>query len=102
MLKEIFIFALIYVFALGSHTVGHRLHAWREARRRKADALAALAPLDAMTPAPGLHAICTAAKCRTHVIAFGVAAISNPASAETIKHYVVHFLIYSGYVIPPH
>lgn len=30
------------------------------------------------------------------------AAIFNPATIDTVKDFVVHMLVYSGYVIPPH
>lgn len=100
MWKETLIFVAIYTYAVGIHALAHRWAGWRarlEARRRAREdtSLDAISPLSRDVPTH--H---TAGK--THAVALIVAACAHPATLESVKHYAVHFLVYSGYVIPPH
>jgi hypothetical protein len=88
---EILIFLMFYVISLGVY----KLHEYRKAHaakreiaERAADALNAISPLHELG---GHH--------KRHIIATIIATVAHPATAESLHHYVVHFLIYSGNVI---
>lgn len=91
MWKEVLIFATLYAFVIGAHLAHKRYAAWKERRAREREAANALAPISPMDVPNG----------RAHTLAFLVAAV-GPHGVEAVKHYVVHLLIYSGYIIPPH
>lgn len=94
MWKEFLTFFLLYVIVIGGHATGHW---WKRRQERKTreraehESLAALDPTATNTPhiTPNHHAG-----------AFMIAMCVHPSTLEFVKHYVVHFLIYSGYVIP--
>jgi hypothetical protein len=88
MLREITIFAAIWGFAYCVEC----LHKWHASRRRQEEEDDGLAPFDfGMSP--------TTIKV---TMAVGAAVVSSPVSVETVKHYAIHLLVYSGYIIPPH
>lgn len=100
MWKELATFLILYFVAVAGHGAGHRWHA-RQARkareRMEADTLNAISPLyiapDELSrwhPAhPG----------NKHLSALLLAFVVHPATAASAKEYVIHFLVYSGYVI---
>lgn len=91
MWKEFLTALIIYAFVMLAH-IGHKHYeAWRE---RKQDEAKRLAALDAISPFQ--RPIITP---HAHAFAF-MAGCIGPSCLEAVKHYVVHFLIYSGYVIP--
>lgn len=95
MLKEIAVFCLLLVFAYCTE----HLHRWwnRRAERKRAqgqeedDALGPISPLPNLSRGV-LHSV---------VVCCSIAVV-NPTATEAAKHYIVHFLIYSGYVIKSH
>lgn len=90
-MHELLVFGMFYVIALAVHSLHkhYKAHAARKAKAKEdADALNVLSPMH-VPLAP--H--------KRHVIAVIAAAVAHPATAESIHHYVVHFLVYSGTII---
>lgn len=101
MWKEAFVLIALYLLVIATHEIGQAWKARAELRRRlkaDADALAPLSALGPVEPKP----LCFWGRCRRHAIAAAAAVIMHPATAETVKHYAVHFVVYSGYVIKGH
>lgn len=93
-MHEFLVFILFWVIALTIHEVHkhYKAHAARKAIAKvNADALNIFSPLHVEAPAPGLG--------KRHVVTAVIAAIAHPATAESLHHYIVHFVIYSGNII---
>jgi hypothetical protein len=90
MWKELLTFVLFYGIALAAHTTHARWQAWHARRKAQHDALKGL---DAISPlhVPDAH--------RAHWTAGVIALVAHPAMAASTHEYIVHFLVYSGYVI---
>ena len=86
MYRELLTFAVMYALAL----VAHSLHG--HAGRRRAHRREVQATLAARR---GVRAYL-----RRHVLALCVATASHPVTHATVKEYIIHLVVYSGYVIP--
>lgn len=92
-MHELLVFLLFWVIALTVHEIHkhYKAHAARRAVAKvNADALNVFSPLH-VENAGGLG--------KRHVVTAVIAAIAHPATAESLHHYVVHFIIYSGNII---
>lgn len=105
-MNEFITLGALYVLVLSGHHIPHFLAQWRErrnAKRRAADenahTLDILSPLYREDPGPRTSFV---KHCKRHAVAATAAVLLHPATIETGKHYAVHFVIYSGYVIRPH
>lgn len=92
MWKELLTLAFLYVIVIGGHAVHQRVARWYDARK---ETEARAEALDAISPFPRIVHVGA-----RHACAVAVAGVFHPVTLETCKHYIVHFLIYSGYVIP--
>lgn len=104
MLKELAVFLLIYLVALAAHTLPHKWQAWRiRCALRKAECEADADGLNSISPLyipPASHiAHAVPSTVHHHWSALIIAVVSNPATAASVKEYVLHFLVYSGHVI---
>lgn len=95
-MHEFLVFVLFYVINLSAIAIHSHYKTWKAARAKReleASTLDAISPLHT-DPKP-----CTGPACKRHIAAACLAAVAHPATAESIHHYVVHFLVYSGQVL---
>jgi hypothetical protein len=96
MIHELLVWAMFFIISLAVYEI-HRhytLHAAkRAAAKADADTLNAISPLHADAQPGKYHAH------KRHAYAIVAATVAHPATAESIHHYVVHFLVYSGVII---
>jgi hypothetical protein len=100
MWKEMATFLVLYFVAMAGHGLSHR---WHERQARKAKAAADADTLNAISPLyvgpDEMSRFHPAHPDNRHLTALALAFVAHPATAASAKEYVVHFLIYSGYVI---
>lgn len=100
MWREAATFLILYFVAFAGHSLAHR---WHERQLRKAKAERDADTLNALSPlyvAPDeLARWHPAHPGNKHLTAFLLAFVVHPATAASAKEYVIHFLVYSGYVI---
>lgn len=94
MWKELLTAITIYLFVLGAHLAHKHYDAYKERKRREE---ADRAALDALSPL--VRPVIVQASPHAHALAFAAGCV-GPSCLEAFKHYLVHFLVYSGYVIP--
>ncbi len=97
MLKEFLVILTMYLTVLVGHALHVRYNRWQARRKAEAEDRQALAPLSPFPADPAAPSIWP-----KHAMAVCVAVVAHPVTGETIKSYIIHFLIYSGYFLKGH
>lgn len=100
MWKELATFLILYFVAMAGHSFSHRWHARRAKKVKEAEEADTLNAISPLYVAPDeLSRFHPAHPDNKHLTAFLLAFVVHPATAASAKEYVIHFLVYSGYVI---
>jgi hypothetical protein len=105
-MRELLTFLGFYVGVMGVDHCYHEYIRWKDARaKRHADREALLDTLNAISPLyrePDAPILRAGRHAHFNLAALIGTASTHPATVEAVKGYVVHILVYSGYVMPPH
>jgi hypothetical protein len=85
MWREVLTFLLIYAVILGAHALHERIQ-----RRRLHASKREAATLPARKGLRSLH---------RHALAIALTTATHPVTHAAVKEYVIHLVVYSGYVI---